>query len=152
MTTKERTDAELWEALGDLSVDFLASDLPEAVVDAELRELGLEPGVLRQDGARLCAEYQEEKRLAWRKTATKRKEDLAARAARAAATWVGETKDELLARLEALRLDPVLGEPVRVAFRKRRPEESSEAELRMLLEDVEALREIAGDGTKKRER
>lgn len=40
------TDAELWEALESLDDDFLDADMPQDIVDEELRLMGVDPGIV----------------------------------------------------------------------------------------------------------
>ena len=54
----------------------------------------------------------------------------------------GMPRTEVLSRLNDLRRNPKFGAPIMTAFHKRKPEESSDEDLRMLLEDIEELRAL----------
>lgn len=140
MPQKTKTDGELWKSLTDLDDDLLDPNYPEAAVDDELRELGIDPVVLAKRGADIATNLREEERLSWQTRARERGARMAAIASRVVAA-VDLGRAEILKRLDELR-STGSGPSIAAAFRKRRPEESSDDELRALLEDMEALRAI----------
>ncbi len=159
MKPKDRTDHELWQALENLD-DPLDARTPSASVDALLRKDGIDPEALADEGARFVAALAQKKaRPAWQEAAQRKKEAFA-RLVRpsdagnpSTSGWAGEllklSRDAILSRLDALRTDPRFGTQIATAFHKRKPEESSDEELRALLEDMEDLRALGdGDGGK----
>ncbi len=145
-TPKQQGDKALWEALENLDDDLLDPNMPDAEVDATLRDMGVDPKALAAGGRQLGRALGDKKRLAWQDAArTKQK---ALRRIAASAPVVGEmNREEMLARLDELRAeDPVLGTAIKAAARKRKPEESTDEDLRSLLEDMEALRAIEKGG------
>jgi hypothetical protein len=147
MPPKDRTDAELWAALEALRDDPLDPAMPREVVDQALRGGGVDPDALRKKGAELVAKLREEHRLSWQTEARRRRDAMDRRATRAIVP-PGMPRDEVLERLNDLRGNPKFGAPIMTAFRKRKLEESSDEDLRMLLEDIEELRalETADEG------
>lgn len=147
MATKGKTDKELWMALEDLDDDLLDFDLPEALVDEELKAMGVDPSALAKRGSEFVAKATEDERLSWQARAQVRRAQLHARASKAATRVpAGMNRKAMLARLEELRAtDPNLGTAIKMAARKRKPEESTDDELRALLEEMEALRAIEGN-------
>ncbi len=148
MSPKDRTDAELWEALKALADDPLDPSVPRDVLDRALRDAGVDPDAVSARGAEFVSKLQEEHRLAWQQEARRRRD-----AMRQLATKVtippGMPRDEMLRRLNDLRRNAKFGPPITTAFHKRKPEESSDEDLRMLLEDVEELRALqTNDGDK----
>lgn len=138
---KPRSKSELWQALQGLDDDLLDPSLPEAAVDAELTAAGVDPSKLAESAKQLAGDAE---RLAWQRRAAERRAELEAKlpAARAATM----TRDQLLARLEELRAAaPGTREAIRMAARKRQPEQSTDDELRLLLDEMEALRALEGD-------
>lgn len=137
---KPRTESELWRALQGLDDDLLDPALPEAAVDAELAAAGLDPAALA-DGAKRLADDAE--RLAWQQRAAVRRAELTAKLPVASASTI--SRAEMLTRLEELRAAAPAREAIRLAARKRKPEESTDDELRLLLDEMEALRALEGD-------
>jgi hypothetical protein len=144
MATKGKTDNELWRALSGLDDDLLDIDLPEGIVDDELKALQVDPTALAKRGGEFVTKAKEEERLSWQVQARERQAVLRGLASRAGASALaGMDRDAMLARLEELRSStPSLGTAIRMAARKRKPEESTEDELRLLLQEMEALRAI----------
>lgn len=142
MPQKTKTDGELWKALTDLDDDLLDPNYPEAAVDDELRELGVEPIALAKRGADFVSNLLEQERLSWQTRARERGDRMGALASHVVAA-VELGRSAILQRLDELRSSgSTSGYAVAAAFRKRKPEESSDDELRALLEDMEALRAI----------
>ncbi len=140
-----KTEKELWADLSGLDDDLLNPDVPDAHVDAALVDAGVDPAALAERGNAFVTLQKEEKRLAWQTTALERKVELEARAARARGDVQAWDRGAILARMDQLRAaDPNLGTAIAMAARKRKPEESSDEELRALLEQMEALRAIEG--------
>lgn len=145
MSPKAKTDTELWCALEGLDDDLLDPALPTDIVADELRKLGLDPVALAKMGSGVVAQLQEQERLSWRAKALEKRARLEGRGARVTVP-AGMSKAAMLARLEELRSShPRMGTAVVAAFRKRKPEESTDEELRGLLEDMELLRSIEDD-------
>jgi hypothetical protein len=144
MATKGKTDSELWAALEGLDDDLLDVGVSEQAIDDQLKSLGVDPSALGRRGAEFVTQAKDQERLAWQGEARARQAELRRRAS-GFKTEVprGMTREAVLARLEELRTaTPELGTAIRMAARKRKPEESSDDELRTLLEEMEALRAI----------
>lgn len=60
MHSKGKTDTELWGALTVLDDDLLDPDLPEAIVEDEIRKLGLDPQILAKTGTELVPRLREQ--------------------------------------------------------------------------------------------
>jgi hypothetical protein len=142
MAAKGRTDDELWVALEGLDEDLLDPHLPEALVDDELKAIGVDPMALGARGAEFVQQIKEEERLSWQTRAQERRAQLAAQASKAAIEIPASMGRQLvLARLEELRnTNSTVGNAIRMAARKRKPEESTDEELRLLLQEMETLR------------
>lgn len=147
MATKGKTEKELWSALEGLDDDLLDLHLPEAVLDEELKAMGIDPSLLAKRGREFVTKAKEEERLSWQKRAQERRSQLQARASKAAEIRpAAMDRRAILARLDELRAtDPNVGTAIRMAARKRRPEESTDDELKALLDEMEALRAIEGN-------
>jgi hypothetical protein len=153
--TGGKTDKDLWTALEGLGDDLLDLELPPALADEELRAMGVDPAALSERAGAFVAaakedakkDAKEDDRLSWQARARERRaqlESLVSKAATGAAARMD--REAILARLDALRAtDPNVGTAIRMAARKRKPEESSDDELRALLEEMEALRAIEGN-------
>lgn len=148
MATKGKTEKELWQALEGLDDDLLDLDLPEAVVDGELKALGVDPAALAKRGQEFVAVVKDEERLSWQVRAKESRARLEALAAESRAKVPADMgRQAMLLRLDELRrTDPTVGTAIKMAARKRKPEESTDDELRALLEEMEALRAIEGSG------
>lgn len=145
MATNSKNDQELWEALERLDDDLLDPSLPESVVDDELKAAGVDPSALGKRATALVARAKEDERLSWQARAKERQARLSSLAVADSAQNAYMTRNEVLARLEELRTsNPEIGTAIRMAARKRKPEESTDDELRALLEQMEALRAIEG--------
>jgi hypothetical protein len=138
---KPRSECELWQALQGLDDDLLDPALGEAAVDDELAAAGIGPSALAASAKRLAEDAQ---RLAWQQRAARRRNELAAKLP--AASSASMTRGEMLARLDELRVAaPGQHGAIRLAARKRKAEESTDDELRQLLDEMEALRALEGD-------
>jgi hypothetical protein len=143
MTDSEAdADKALWAALERLDDDLLDPNMPEEEIAEDLRQMGLNPEALAEKGRQLGHAMTEKRRLAWQDQARAKQRGLQQRAD--LASKIGDmSRQQMLARLDELRaVDPQVGTAIRAAARKRRPEESSDEDLRSLLEDMEALRAI----------
>lgn len=149
MATNGNSDEKLWRALVGLDDDLLDPALPEAIVDEELRAMGVDPARLAKRGSAFVAKAKEAERLSWQTHARDRRTKLQERAAKAAASASTDLdRMGILARLNDLRdADPNVGTAIRMAARKRKPEESTDDELRALLAEMEALRAIEGNSS-----
>jgi hypothetical protein len=148
MATKGKTEKELWQALEGLDADLLDPGLPESVVDDELKALGVDPQALAKRASEFVAVVKEEERLSWQERAQQSRARLEALAAGSKANVPSDMgRQAMLLRLDELRkTDPNVGTAIKMAARKRKPEESTDDELRALLEEMEALRAIEGSG------
>lgn len=148
MATQGKTERELWQTLEGFDDDLLDPDLPEALVDEELTALGVDPSVLAKRAAEFVVRAKEEERLSWQVRAEQnraRLESLATEAKTRVPSDMG--RQAMLHRLDELRkAEPTLGTAIKMAAHKRKPEESTDDELRALLEQMEALRAIEGAG------
>ena len=144
MAANCRTEEDLWDTLRGLDDDLLDVSLPESAVDAELKALGIDPVALATKGSEFVARAKEEERLSWQARAREERATLQRLAANSTTRVLPNTpRKEILARLEALRMnDANVGPAIKMAARKRKPEESTDEELRALLEEMEALRSI----------
>lgn len=109
--------------------------------------MGIDPVALANRASEFVARAKEDNRLSWQVRAQERRAQLQARVSKSA-TRVRADMDRkaMLARLDELRAaDSNVGNVVRMAARKRKPEESTDDELRMLLEQMEDLRSIEGE-------
>lgn len=136
MKSKAKTDKELWSFLESLNDDLLDPDLPEDIVDEELRELGLDPNVIAKKGIEFINQRQERERLSWQ---TKARERAAHFEARTPKTKVPPNMDRqtILRRIDEIQ--KTYPDTIKMAARNRRAEESSDEDLRGLLEDMEML-------------
>jgi hypothetical protein len=141
MSPKDRTDAELWQALEALGDDPLDAAVSREVLDGALRNAGVDPQALRTRGAEFVSKLREQHRLAWQDQARRRRDSMRQRTTKVVVP-PGTPRSEILGRLDDLRRNPKYGAPIMTAFHKRKPEESSDDDLRMLLEDVEELRAL----------
>jgi len=148
MATKGKTEEELWQALEGLDADLLDPGLPESAVDDELKALGVDPLALAKRASEFVAVVKEEERLSWQERAHQSRARLEALAAGSKANVPSDMgRQAMLLRLDELRkTDPNVGTAIKMAARKRKPEESTDDELRALLEEMEALRAIEGSG------
>ncbi len=148
MATKGKTEKELWQALEGLDADLLDPELPESAVDDELKALGVDPLALAKRASEFVAVVKEEERLSWQERAQQSRARLEALAAGSKANVPSDMgRQAMLLRLDELRkTDPNVGTAIKMAARKRKPEESTDDELRALLEEMEALRAIEGSG------
>lgn len=147
MATKGKTDSELWTALEGFDDDLLGIEISEDAIDEQLTSLGVDPSGLAKRGTAFVAQVKEQERLSWQVHARARKAELQQRASGFGKNVPKDmSRGAILARLEELRTaTPELGTAIRMAARKRKPEESSDDELRTLLEEMEALRAIEKD-------
>jgi hypothetical protein len=144
MATKGKTDKELWIALEGLDDDLFHLDVPEALVDEELKAIGVDSASLAKRGCECVAKAKDDERLSWQVTAQQRRAQLHALAETGAVRVpVDMTRNAVLARLNELRaIHSSVGSAIKIAARKRKHEESTDDELRALLEEMEALRAI----------
>ena len=144
MTSPEdKPDAALWHALADgLDDDLLDPAMPEAEVARELEALGLDPAALAAEGEAFTKRLDREGRLRWQEEARQKQERMQ-RLVEGVPPVELVSREALLARLAELRAaHPTVGTAIVAAARKRPPEASGLADLRALVEDMEALRAI----------
>ena len=142
MATTSKTDKELWEELQHLDDMFLDPDVPEDIIDVELRAEGIDPQALAKRGLQFIAKLKEEERLAWRTQAEERRQRMEAVAAKLQLPRNIDDKKVQLRLDELRRTDPTVGTAIKMAAHKRKAEESSADDKRTLLEDAEILRAI----------
>lgn len=142
MATTSKTEKELWDALQHLDDIFLEPNVPDDVIDAELRAEGIDPQALAKRGLQFIEKLKEEERLSWRKPAEQRRQRMEAVAAKVEVPRNIDSRT-VEARLDELRrTDPTVGTAIKMAAHKRKAEESSANDKRTLLEDAEILRAI----------
>ena len=142
---EKRTDEELLRAIQQAEADDDLAEieaLSPAELDARIRANGGDPEAIGARGARLAEELlARRKRLRWQ---AKAHGDVGS--ALAKMNEVARTpklpRAELLARIEAARGDARFRGPIAASFRKRTAEESSDEELRGLLDEIEMLRKL----------
>jgi len=145
--TPDNADTKLWSALEQLDDDLLDPNLPEAVVDGEARALGIDVDALAKRGIAFVTTLREELRLSWQDAAKIRQLEMERRAEE---VEIDPQLDRqgLLARIDQLRVaSPGIRTAITMAARKRKPEESSDEELRTLLQEMETLRALEQDDT-----
>jgi hypothetical protein len=155
MTTKKRTPKETWDAIvkgaEDDEIERALAESPEEV-DQGLREAGLDPATVRSDGAALAKKLMADReRLAWQVEAALGEARDLARAKGREGRYAKLDRAELLTRLTASKKDPRLAQPVAFMFRNHAPEQATEAQLREMLEAVDALAERKKDDGKEDE-
>jgi hypothetical protein len=140
-SSKRKTDRQVWDELtADAELERI-KHLSRAELDAEIRAAGGDPDAIGRRGAALASKLLPERGLDWKARAKAR----AAETIKRVGEWpsfAGLTRTELLARLQAARTDARFSAPVVAAFRKRTSDESSDDELRAILEEVEVLRRL----------
>jgi len=148
MSRKGRTDKELWTALACSDDDLLDPDMPESLVNQELLGVGIDPQALAERAIQFVVQAKEDERLSWQAEAQRTRERLKSLVAESNSRLRHDmTRAEILTRLDELRrADENIGSAIRMAARKRKPEESSDSELRALLDEMEALRAIERGG------
>ncbi len=145
--SKPRTDREtLAEFEAAMADDLLSSEMSEAYLDQVLAAAGADPAAVSKRGAALAADLLERRRLGWQDSAARRIAREADIVARRMKEFVDVPVKEVRRLLDAARTDPTAGGVVAAAFHKRKPEDASPEELRNLLAEIEALREIAALG------
>jgi hypothetical protein len=143
--TKKRTAEEVLRAIDATEDDAALAEIKamsEEELDASIRADGGDPDAIGERGARLAEELlARRKRLRWQAKA-RGDMDAALAKMREAPRTPALPRAELIARLEAARSDPRFAAPVTAAFRKRPAEESTDDELRRLLDEIEMLRKL----------
>jgi hypothetical protein len=142
---KKRSPEELLRAIAEAELDDDIAEIEAmtpAELDAKIRAEGGDPVAIGERGARLAEELlARRKRLQWQ---AKARGDMEAALAKMEA--VPKTpklpRGELIDRIEAARHDARLRAPIAAAFRKRTAEESTDDELRRLLDEIEMLRAL----------
>jgi hypothetical protein len=137
----EETLRAIEEAAADADLAEIAA-MPAAELDAQIRADGGDPEAIGARGARLAEELlARRKRLQWQ---AKARGDMNAALAKMAT--VPKTpalpRRDLLDRIEAARNDARFRTPIAAAFRKRTADESTDDELRRLLDEIEMLRAL----------
>lgn len=146
----ERTPEELLRAIDEQHAADEAErirSLSDEEVTEEIRAAGGDPDAIGRRGAALAARLlAKRRREAWQEGAVR-----ALRRAREILDKPGLRKtrglsrEALLERIEAARSDPRLREPIAVAFRDKKLDTSSEAELEAILDAIEDLARLAGE-------
>jgi hypothetical protein len=130
--------------LASFEEDPLRDDYPDELVDEDLRAAGMDPAVIRAEGAALGEALLEQRRQAWRKKA---KDELTrAREIAAGAPRIPrEPRSALLERLAAVQRNPRYTGHVTAMFRGRPVEELTDEDLAGLLEELGILERIDDD-------
>jgi hypothetical protein len=158
-TDDDKTLSELEEALAadyamnapleELEADLARRGIDPARIAARARELAVSRSAAAAGEADFAGGSGQSPAKSsdqdWRTRARERLTAARAKIRRVAGDYAELTRDQLLARLEALRTHPSLSSPVVAAFRKRDPAESSDDDLRAMLADMESLVAIAGE-------
>lgn len=149
--TKKGSDFQLWRALEELDRDILDPVTTMNEVDALIRSAGGDPVSLGKRGAAFIADLERKRRLAWMSAAAS-KRDVLARRAQSTLDRSRMDRTALLAEFARLRNSPNMDEPIRAAFRGRRPEESDDDDLREILADLDRVQALSDedDGEPKR--
>lgn len=148
MPTDDDKLRELEEAL---AADY-AMNAPLEELEADLARRGIDPARIAARARELAVSKSAGAEPDWRTRAREKLAAARAKIRRVAGDYAELTREQLLGRLEQLRVHPSLSSPVVTAFRKRDPAESSDDELRAMLADMESLVAIAaaagddGDG------
>ena len=123
--------------------DPVRPETPIALAEQEIREAGGDPDATRARGDALAKMLLEKRRHLWREEARR---DLEADRKRIAALppVPRASLDVLRARLANVMRDPRWAGQLAAAFHKREPEEASAEEIATLLEQIQALRVVAG--------
>lgn len=135
--TKKTEPKSLQELL-----DFLDDDLlfgPINLAKDELQEAGADPTEIGALGAAFLKGLAEERRLAWRMTATQRLQVARSQTRRASSAMDRST---LVGLVNKARMDERNAAQLRIAFRGRKPEEADEEELLGFLEDIGILERL----------
>lgn len=149
--TKKGSDFQLWRALEEFDRDILDPVTTMNEVDALIRSAGGDPVSLGKRGAAFIADLERKRRLAWMSAAAS-KRDVLARRAQSTLDRSRMDRTALLAEFARLRNSPSMEEPIRAAFRGRRPEESDDDDLREILADLDRVQALSDedDGEPKR--
>jgi hypothetical protein len=142
---KRRAPEETLRAIEETAADADLAEIaamPARDLDAQIRAGGGDPEGIGARGARLAGELlARRKRLQWQ---AKARDDMNAALAKMATVprTPALPREELRRRIEAARSDARFGAPIAAAFRKRSAEESTDDELRRLLDEIEMLRAL----------
>jgi hypothetical protein len=142
---KKRPDEDVLAAIdaaeADANLAEVAALSPEAL-DASIRANGGDPDAIAARGVQLVQELLERRqRLDWQAKARANMEDALAKMATAPKT-PKLPRGELLKKIDAARTDARFKAPIAAAFRKRTADESTDDELRRLLDEIEMLRTL----------
>jgi hypothetical protein len=148
MSTNERTDAETWARIRELQADEDAKEIAamsSADVDAELRAGGIDPEKVVADGLAFIAGLRERHvRLGWQTGAKAKLQNARALESQVRGMFAALPRAELIARIEAARHNPRFGGQVGAMFRKRTAAESSDDQLRAILEELTLAERLQG--------
>ena len=166
MTSPKHDPRKLLDKLSKLEEEDLSDpNVPEEYLDQVIREGGGDPDAI---GDRMVAFVEKLKkqfpdapaaqipertrvaRPAWQLEAEQRRQELQDKLAgfddEAEDDLVDLDRDGLLAEIATLRRDRAFGYQMVAAFRKRKPETSSDEELRLMIRLARKLRAMAADG------
>lgn len=147
MPNKPKNQDEAAKLLQEsLASDVLRTDATtDEDVDRELREAGGDPTAIGTRGLALAEKLLEVRRLAWQ-DAARRKLAAHEQAGRSAKARPARTRPELLAAINTRReAFERRGMSVSAAFRKRKPEDSTDEELAEFLDELEMLDDLGKD-------
>ena len=137
MSNKSLTDRELLDRLdASLAKDVLTEAYTQEEVVEAIRAAGGDPAALGQRGAELANQLLKERRLSWKRAARQSLEE--AQSASVEVDLGTLSRAELMEAIEEARKEPSLSGLVG-AFRKRKPEQASEEELRALISEMRTL-------------
>lgn len=145
MSTKSQTDdRDTFERLClSLDDDLLTEAYSSEEIDQELRDLGIDPEALGQRGQSLVNGLFDKQRLSWQDVA-RRKHERSQQIENEIQMEFDFPKDLLIQMLNNTQ-HPQASNKVSAYFRKRKPEDASEEELRELLREIEFLKRIDED-------
>jgi len=151
---KKRTAKEVWEAIerqaAEDEMDRIQA-LSSEDLDRELREQGVDPEKVRNEGLELVKRLSERRQaMRWQADAAEGLERERARIARITAALRAEhlSREALLARIEIARNHPRFASPVAVMFRNKTDTPPTDEELLGILAELTALGEKAEESGK----
>jgi hypothetical protein len=148
---KKQTPASLWKAIKESEIQADVDEvlaMSDAELDAYLTAHGGDPEEIRAAGEALAKELDARAdRLAWHGEMHQKLDDFrAVAAATRAASRPKLARRELLDRIALSRADARFAAPVAALFRDKKPEASTDEELQALLDQIELLAKLQGDG------
>lgn len=144
MTMKNDLDRDLLDRMDRiLCFDVFTEAFSDEDIDGMLRAMGADPSEIGSRGINHAQEMMDAQRLGWREVAAKRMERMKQAVARPMRNLSELTRDVLITLIQAAGEDRSTRDPVHAYFRKKRPEESTDEELRSILKQVEKLKSLS---------